>query len=84
MAYDPTDKGSLFKNEDRLTEKHPLYKGEININGTEYWLAAWINKSKDGKSFMSLKATKKDKQPQAKPTYPQPEPQPQEDEDIPF
>jgi hypothetical protein len=50
--------GALFKNEDRKTDKHPQYKGDILIAGTEYWLAGWIKEGKNGK-FFSLKATPK-------------------------
>jgi hypothetical protein len=45
--------GILFKNDDKETEKHPDYKGNMTINGVEYWLSAWIKQGKKAK-FMSL------------------------------
>jgi hypothetical protein len=43
MAYEMKDGSfSLFKNDKKLTDKHPDYKGSIKINGVEHWL-------KDGK-----------------------------------
>lgn len=55
--------GALFKND---KEGHPTwadYKGQITINGVEYWLSAWIKEGKNGK-FMSLSAKPKDEKPQ--------------------
>lgn len=51
--YDNTNSGALFKNEQKLTEKHPDYKGSVNVNGVDYWQSAWIRTSKDGKTYMS-------------------------------
>jgi len=52
--YDNTNRGVLFKNDKKTTEKHPDYQGNINVNGTEYKLAAWIKTSKKGDKFMSI------------------------------
>lgn len=54
MDYDNTNRGALFKNDDKQSEKHPDYKGSINIDGVEYWLSSWIKTSKQGNKFMSL------------------------------
>lgn len=63
MSYDNTDKGVLFKNDRKETDSHPDYNGSINIEGTEYWLSAWINEDKNGKKYMSLsKGAAKDNQ----------------------
>jgi len=43
---------SLFKNDKKLTEKHPDYKGSIKINGVEHWFDAWLKEGKKGK-FLS-------------------------------
>ena len=60
MAYDNTDKGSLFTNDKKETEKHPDYNGSINVGGKEYWLSGWKKKSeKTGKSFLSLSVREK-------------------------
>ena len=42
MAYDNTNKGILGKNKDKSKETHPEYKGQINVDGVEYWLSAWV------------------------------------------
>ena len=54
MEYDNTNRGSLFKNDRKDDAKFPDYKGSLNVDGTEYWLSAWIKVSKDGNKFMSL------------------------------
>lgn len=52
--YDNTNRGVLFKNEDKQSERHADYRGSINIDGKEFWLDAWLKTSKQGKKFMSL------------------------------
>ena len=58
--YDNTNRGALFKNARRRNEDDPLYRGIINIEGTEYWLSAWLKTSRDGDKFMSLSVRPKD------------------------
>lgn len=53
--------GVLFKNEKRTEEnKQPHYNGSITVDGNQYWLSCYVNKSKDGKMFMSLSMKPKD------------------------
>ena len=54
MEYSNENRGVLFKNDDKQSDKHPDYKGSINIDGVEYWLSSWIKTSKQGNKFMSL------------------------------
>ena len=56
--------GVLFKNDKKETEKHPDYKGNIMVDGNEYWLSAWIKEGKTGK-FMGLALSPKEAQPPA-------------------
>jgi hypothetical protein len=56
VGYDNTNTGALFRNNDK-TEEHetwPDYRGNINVDGTEYWLSAWLKTSKNGVRYMSL------------------------------
>ena len=39
--------GVLFRNEKKDNERAPEYKGNITVNGQDYWLSAWV---KEGKS----------------------------------
>lgn len=59
MSYDNTNRGTLFRNDRKETDRHPDYTGRININGTDHWLSAWIkeagpNARNPGQKFMSL------------------------------
>src|SRR5262245_53413861 len=54
MEYDNTNRGALFRNEDKTEENHPDYRGSLNVDGTELWLSAWIKTSKKGTKYMSL------------------------------
>lgn len=79
--FDNTNSGALFRNDRKETDKHPDYRGEINVGGTDYWLSAWLKTSSKGAKFMSLAVTPKDDKP-AKPAKPQK--QMDDDQDIPF
>lgn len=58
--YDNTNSGALFRNDEKESDKHPDYRGSINVGGTEYWLSAWLKTSKKGAKFMSLSVTPKE------------------------
>jgi len=61
--YDNTNQGVLFRNDDKQKDTHPDYRGSVNVDGTEFWLSAWIKTSqRDGSKFMSLSVRKKDGQ----------------------
>ena len=62
MSYDNNLTGALFKNDKKETEKHPDYKGSCEINGTEYWVSSWLNESKNGRKYLSLKFNAKEGQ----------------------
>jgi uncharacterized protein (DUF736 family) len=53
--YDNTDRGVLYRNENKTSENHPDYSGSVNVSGTDFWLSGWLKESKkDGKKFFSL------------------------------
>ena len=64
-GYDDTNKGVLFRETEKKTEKHPDMSGEINVDGVEFRLAGWTRESKNGKKFLSLAVTPKQQQEQA-------------------
>ena len=69
MAYEKRDlSGTLFKNDRKEKDTHADYRGEIRIDGKDYWLSAWIKEGKSGK-FMSIAAKAKDGTPD-RPTGP--------------
>ncbi len=82
MAFEQRElQGSLFKNERKEKDTHADYQGSCLIDGTEYWISAWIKKGKV--TFMSLAFKAKDRQEARKPDN-QPARHAAPDEDIPF
>ena len=60
--YDNTNRGALFKNEDKQKETHADYQGNLNVDGVEYFLDAWVKEAASGRKFMSVSVKRKDKQ----------------------
>ena len=59
--YDNTNRGALFINNRRTTDKHPNMAGSINVGGQEYWISGWTKfKSNSGEKFLSLSVTPKE------------------------
>jgi len=56
--------GVLFRNDKKEKDNHPDYKGNIRVDGQEFWLSAWIKEGKNGK-FMGLALSPKEEQGQA-------------------
>lgn len=64
MAFDRTNTGTLGRNKRKEKDTHPEYTGQINIEGVEYWLSAWV-KDGNGEKFFSLSVKPKDQAQQA-------------------
>ena len=79
--YDNTDRGVLYRNENKTSENHPDYSGSVNVGGVDYWLSGWLKESKkDAKKFFSLSVRpKNDVKPVNKPVKTA-----DPDEEIPF
>jgi hypothetical protein len=60
--YDNTNKGALFRNEDKdpNDDRERDYSGTINIEGREFWLSGWVKTSKAGRKFLSLSVKPKE------------------------
>ena len=71
--------GVLFRSDKKDNDRAPDYKGNITVDGQDYWLSAWIKEGKSGK-FMGLAVSpKEDYQPKQAPKKAS-----FEDEDLPF
>lgn len=62
MEYDDTNRGVLFPNDRKESDKHPDVKGNINVDGTEYWISGWKTQTKKGQAMMSLSVRRKDEE----------------------
>jgi len=58
--YDNTNSGAIFTNKKKVKDSDPLYRGSVDVEGVEYWVSSWVNISKAGEKYMSLKLTKKE------------------------
>ena len=60
--FDNTNRGQLWGNDKKETERHPDFKGSINIEGVEYWLSGWKRKpdANPKAPALSLSLTKKE------------------------
>jgi len=64
MEYDNSNRGAIFKNDDKQQDNHPDYKGSLNVNGVDLWVSGWLKTSeKTGKKFMSLSVKPKEDRP---------------------
>jgi len=43
-GYDNSNRGQIWKNEDRKSDTHPHYKGNAEVNGVDYWISCWLRK----------------------------------------
>jgi len=46
--YDNTNKGALFVNDRKESDRHPDWKGSLNINGVDYWISGWAKSTARG------------------------------------
>lgn len=59
QQYDNTNSGVIFKNDRKETERHPDYKGSLDVRGEEFWISGWIKEGKNGK-FISIAINEKE------------------------
>jgi hypothetical protein len=64
------NRGVLFKNDKKETERDPTATGSLDVDGVPYWISAWTNTSKKtGDKFWSLSIRRKD-EPNDRPAKP--------------
>lgn len=51
--FDDRNRGALFPQQPE-TERHPNYKGELDVDGKKFWISAWNKQSKNGNNYKSL------------------------------
>lgn len=53
-TFDNTNRGAIFKNTNKKEDKHPDYRGTINVDGIEKEISLWVKTSQKGESFFSV------------------------------
>jgi hypothetical protein len=54
------NRGSMFDNDHKETEKHPDLTGSVNVNGVVYWINGWKSETQSGKRKLSLSVQRQD------------------------
>lgn len=62
MAYDNTNRGAMWPNNDKASEKHPDFKGSLNADGIEYWVSGWKRKANANPAAPAIAFTIESKQ----------------------
>lgn len=62
MTYDNRNRGAIWKNDDKQDDKHPDFKGSLNVDGVEYWVSAWKRKEGAAAKAPALSFTVKPKE----------------------
>jgi hypothetical protein len=61
MTFEHKDNsGSVWVNDRKTEDRHPDRTGSALIDGVEYWVSGWLNKTKDGNPYLSLAFKPKD------------------------
>lgn len=62
MAYDNTNRGAMWPNSNKASEKHPDFTGSLNVSGIEYWVSGWRRKESANPAAPAIKFTIEAKQ----------------------
>lgn len=83
--FDNTNRGSIWKNDKKETEKHPDFTGSLNVNGVEFWVSAWKRRADQPDKAPALSFSIKAKDEAAKPaSNSKTDPMDGLEDDIPF
>jgi len=67
MAFEVNElSGSLFENTKKTNDRQPDFTGNCKIEGTEYWVSAWVKQTRNNDDYLSLAFTEKDDQPNSR------------------
>jgi hypothetical protein len=54
MSTTHDNAGALFRNDRRANDRQPDYKGEVQVEGRQFWLSAWLKEARSGTKYLSL------------------------------
>ncbi len=84
MSHDNTNRGAIWPNKKKTTDTHPDFTGNLNVDGTEFWVSAWKKKPGDSGGSPSLRFSIKVKDQQQAPAPVSTPGVPADDDDIPW
>lgn len=70
QEYDNTNRGQIWGNKKKESEKHPDYTGTLNVEGVEYWVSGWKRKEGAHEKAPALSFSIKRKEEDSKPAQP--------------
>ena len=70
-AFDNSNSGVLFRNDNKQSDKHADYRGEVNVAGIDYSLNGYVRASKKGVRFIAFKLKPKMQEAAAAPAKPE-------------
>lgn len=65
------DRGSMFENDHKTTDKHPDFTGSVNVGGKIFWISGWKEMTASNRKKISLSVKLQEERPQdqnARPT----------------
>lgn len=57
MNYDNDNRGAVWKNEKKMTDRHPDFTGKATIDGVDYYVSAWRRGPDDNPKAPALRFT---------------------------
>lgn len=61
--------GVLFPNKKKTSPNHPDYTGKLNTDGKDYYMSAWLKKSKSNTNFITIAIRDYNKLPETEVEY---------------
>ena len=70
-AFDNSNSGVLFRNDNKQSDKHADYRGGVNVAGIDYWLNGYVRAPKKRVKFIAFKLKPKKQEAAAAPAKPE-------------
>lgn len=84
MVYDNKNRGALWDNLKKMSASHPDFKGELNVDGVDYWVSCWRKQDGEKMAAPTLKLSINKKENKRKLESKPPIDKHEFDDDIPF